>query len=132
MTRAEARRTIEERFRKTVDKDVSFLVAEQLEVEGKTEAAGRCAELDADLSQHLWQRFGFSWSAVAPNPGGTLGHASAFLQQKAALLYDLAVDDGKTDMVSAASDLVEDLRPLWLEWAGYMVTSAPGLECALD
>ena len=132
MTQAEARCKIKLQFRKSVDKNVSFLAAEQLEAEGKTEVAGRCAHLNDTLSQELWQHFDFNWSAVLPNPGGTLGRASAFLQRKAALLYDLAVDGSEMDIMNAVNDLGEDLRPLWLEYAGYMVTSAPELESAVD
>ena len=134
MTQREARETIQTQFRKAVDRNVSFLAFDQLLAEGHLQAARLCDRSHEIISERLWSAFSFDWSKVFFNPGGTVGKASAFLQAKADLSYVWSLAGGEfTEAVrELEATLLEDLHLLWVEWAGYSLTSAPELEVALD
>lgn len=120
------------RFRKAVDRDVSFLVHGRLPDQGTT--LETCRAYNEAVSARVWSAFDADWRNVHPNPGGTSGRAAAFLQLKAELVYRSVLTGGAQDEESAdlEGDLVSSLGVLWLEWAGYMVTSEPDLLAALD
>lgn len=131
MTRTEARNAIEARFRKAVDRDVSLLVHDRLEQGTSLQTCRACNEA---VSARVWSAFQADWRNVHPNPGGTSGKAAAFLQRKTELVYRLALNGGARTEKTAdlERDLSASLLVLWLEWAGYMVTSEPELIAALD
>lgn len=129
MTPAEARDSIQTGFKRAVDRDVSLLVLDQLLVNGHHATPERCAALNDQLSREVWLGFSPDWREVSPNPGGTSGSAAAFTHQKAELVYALALGEVRPEQLR---DLQGTLERLWLEWAGYMVTSEPDLIAALD
>ena len=132
MTQAEARTPIEAGFRRAVDRDVSFLVHDRLLEHRHGADLERCAALNKNVSNTLWSGFAAAWQSVTPNPGGTSGRAAAFLQLKIALVYRLALDGADAQTAYLECDLKSSLNVLWLEWAGYMVTSEPELMAAPD
>ncbi len=134
MTRSEARDAIQRQFRKTVDRDVSFLVYDQLIAEGHRQAAALCTHSHKVISERLWANFSFDWSKVFFNPGGTVGKASAFLQAKAELSYVWSLAGGEFNETLRELELalLGDLNALWAEWAGYFLTSSPELAVAID
>ena len=126
-----ARRTLEARFQTAFTYDVSELATEHLQTEGLSDAAERCQPLHEPISQGLWNDFRFDWSGVAPNPGGTGGRAHGFMLAKLELTVTWAVVGPNAAETQAAERVaLACLAALWLEWAGYMVTT-PEFEAAL-
>ena len=132
MTQTEARTAIEAGFRRAVDRNVSLLVHDRLLEHGHSADLERCAALNKNVSDALWSGFAAAWQSVTPNPGGTSGRAAAFLQLKTELVYRLALGDVGAETAHLERDLTSSLEVLWLEWAGYMVTSEPELIAALE
>jgi hypothetical protein len=133
MTKQEARETIQANFRKSIDRNVTSLVKEQLQDEGNSSALAICDNVHEEIETWLWSEFSFDWTKVYPNPGGTMGRASAYVYAKAALTYERAINNEEKEKIRELEDeVLSNLKVLWLEWAGYTATSSEKLECAID
>lgn len=132
LDRQGARRNLEVRFLGTFNYDVTELAAEHCQAEGLGDAASRCRASHDLLSQQLWTLFTFDWS-IFINPGGTSNRTSQFLLAKLEFTVAWAVTKTCTAEVRATETAaLERLQVLWREWAGYMVTTSPEFEAALD
>jgi hypothetical protein len=134
MDKQQARQSIEELFRKRIDRDVSGLATDYCLDQNLQEAAKLCQESHNVISERLWSQFSFNWTNVFPNPGGTIGLAGQFINDKLEFTLLWAASNGldTSQVLHAEKTVLERLSKLWNEWAGYMVTSSSDLEVALD
>ena len=116
----EARQRLEQTFRATLDRNVSLLAADYCKSEGLGEAASLCETSHESVSRSLWSKFGFDWSHVQENPGGTSGRMSRFVAAKLEYTVAWAVAGARetVEVVNAEKAALEALHLLWLEWAG--------------
>jgi hypothetical protein len=122
----EVRQRLEQTFRSTLDRNVSLLAADYCKNEELAEAATLCETSHESVSKRLWSKFSFDWSHVQENPGGTSGRMSKFVAVKLEYTVAWAVAEAKetVEVVNAEKAALEALYLLWLEWAGYMVTTS--------
>jgi hypothetical protein len=127
------RQRLEQTFKTTLDRDVSLLAADYCEREGLVVAATLCQTSHETISNRLWSAFKFEWSQVQENPGGTSGRMSHFVTAKLEYTVAWAVANKRetVEVVNAEKAALEALHLLWLEWAGYMVTTSPEFALAL-
>lgn len=134
MDKQQARQTIEKLFRQRIDRNVSGLAADYCLEQNLVEAATLCLSSHEKISERIWSKFSFDWSKVFLNPGGTIGLASQFVNDKLefTLLWATAKGMDTPQVFNAEKVALERLHKLWNEWAGYMVTSTEELEAALN
>jgi hypothetical protein len=134
VNKQQARQNIQKLFRQRIDRDVSGLAADYCLEQHLPEAAKLCLGSHETISERLWSKFSFDWRNVFPNPGGTLGLAGQFVNDKLEFTLAWATSNGvETPQVFNAEKIIlERLHKLWNEWAGYMVTSPEELEAALN
>jgi hypothetical protein len=128
-----ARQRLEQKFKATIDRDVSLVASDYCNAEGLVEASTLCLNSHEAISTQLWSRFVFDWSKVRENPGGTSGRMSAFVDAKLETTIAWAVATGRKtlEVRTAENATLEALQLLWLEWAGYMVTTSDKFAAAL-
>jgi hypothetical protein len=80
------------------------------------------------------QNFLYDWTNAFPNPGGTIGLAGQFVNDKLefTLLWATAKGMDTPRVFNTEKVALDRLGKLWNEWAGYMVTSLEELEAALN